>query len=71
MIANLAPKRFEVLFHLLQSDGEVPWQELVLKIWGRNGTKNDLEKTVQRLREDLGDQSYRLSTTRGGYQLEG
>ena len=69
MIAHLAPKRFEVLFHLLQCEGEVPWQELVEKIWGRDGSKNDLEKTVSRLREDLGAEGYRLSTTRGGYQL--
>ena len=69
MIANLAPKRFEVLFHLVQSKQEVAWEELVSKIWGRDGTKNDLEKTVQRLREDLGDEAYRISTTRTGYQL--
>ena len=69
MIANLAPKRFEVLFHLIQSKHEVPWEELVTNIWGREGTKNDLEKTVQRLREDLGADAYRVSTTRLGYQL--
>jgi DNA-binding response OmpR family regulator len=69
MVANLAPKRFEVLFHLLQTDGEVPWTELVQKIWGRDGTKNDLEKTVQRLRGDLGREGYRVSTTRNGYKL--
>lgn len=69
MVADLAPKRFEVLFHLLQHNGEVPWQVLVSKIWGRDGTKNDLEKTIQRLREDLGPEAYRLSTTLAGYQL--
>ena len=69
MVANLPPKRFEVLFLLIQADGEVPWQELVEKIWGRDGTKNDLEKTVSRLREDLGPEAHRLSTTRKGYQL--
>lgn len=69
MIANLAPKRFEVLFHLIQNEAEVPWQELVLNVWGREGTKNDLEKTVQRLREDLGDEAYRVTTTRRGYRL--
>jgi DNA-binding response OmpR family regulator len=69
LAASLAPKRFEVLFHLLQSEGEVPWEELVRKIWGREGQKNDLEKTVQRLREDLGPEGYRVSTTRAGYQL--
>jgi DNA-binding response OmpR family regulator len=71
MIANLAPKRFEVLYHLMQTRGEVTWQELVDKIWGKDGTKNDLEKTVQRLREDLGPEAYLLSTTRNGYQLIG
>ncbi len=69
MIANLAPKRFEVLYHLLQAGGEVAWEELVAKVWGKDGTKNDLEKTVSRLREDLGAESYRLSTTRAGYKL--
>lgn len=68
-VADLAPKRFEVLFHLLQHEGEVPWEELVRKIWGRDGTKNDLEKTIQRLRADLGPEAYRLSTTLAGYQL--
>lgn len=70
MAANLAPKRFEVLFHLLQKEGASPWEELLRKIWGREGTKNDLEKTVQRLREDLGAEGWRLSTTREGYQLK-
>lgn len=69
MIAHLAPKRFEVLFHLLQSRGEVPWGELTRKVWGPEGTKNELEKTISRLREDLGPEAYRLGTTRRGYQL--
>lgn len=69
MIANLPPKRFEVLFLLLQAEGEVPWQELVEKVWGRAGVKNDLEKTVSRLREDLGPEAHRLCTTRRGYRL--
>ena len=69
LVASLAPKRFEVLYHLLQSEGEMSSAELVLKIWGRDGTKNDLEKTVQRLREDLGKDGCRLSTTRNGYHL--
>lgn len=69
MVANLPPKRFEVLFLLIQTEGEVPWQELVEKIWGREGTKNDLEKAVSRLRDDLGPEGHRLGTTRKGYQL--
>ena len=47
----------------------MPWQDLVVKVWGKNGTKNDLEKTIQRLRDDLGAEAYRLGTTRKGYQL--
>jgi DNA-binding response OmpR family regulator len=68
-IANLAPKRFEVLYHLMQCPGEMPWQELVARVWGKDGTKNDLEKTISRLREDLGAEAYRLGTTRRGYQI--
>ncbi|MDE2489686.1 MAG: response regulator transcription factor [Elusimicrobia bacterium] len=69
MVANLGPKRFEVLFHLVQSGGELRWEDLVVRVWGPDGTKNDLEKTVSRLREDLGTEGYRLTTTRAGYQL--
>lgn len=69
LVANLAPKRFEVLFHLLQSEGPVPWEELLRNIWGRDGAKNDLEKAVQRLRSDLGAEGYRVATTREGYRL--
>lgn len=69
LVANLAPKRFEVLFHLLQSDDEVPWRALVDKVWGKEGTKNDLEQTISRLREDLGDDAVRITTTRTGYRL--
>ena len=71
LISNLAPKRFAVLFHLLQSEGEVPWEDLLLKVWGRDGAKNDLEKTVQRLREDLGAEGRRLQTTAEGYEIVG
>jgi|CXWL01.1.fsa_nt_gi DNA-binding response OmpR family regulator len=69
LIASLPPKRFEILYHLMQNPGETPWQELVVKVWGKDGTKNDLEKTIQRLRDDLGAEAYRLGTTRKGYQL--
>ena len=69
LAATLPPKRFEVLFHLLQSRAEVAWKELVFKVWGRGGSKNDLEKTIERLRKDLGADGFRLTTTRRGYQL--
>ncbi len=69
LVANLSPKRFEVLYHLMQASGEAPWRELVDNIWGKDGTKNDLEKTIQRLRADLGAEAFRIGTTRKGYQL--
>jgi DNA-binding winged helix-turn-helix (wHTH) protein len=60
-----------VLFLLLQSKGEVAWQDILLKVWGKDsGSKNDLEKTVQRLRQDLGvEAGARVRTTRAGYEL--
>lgn len=70
LAATLPPKRFEILFILIQNKGEVRWQELVKNIWGIEGTKNDLEKTIQRLREDLGaGESCRIKTTPNGYEL--
>ena len=69
LAATLTPKRFDLLFALMQSRGEVPSDALVRDLWGSNGTKNDLEKAIQRLRDDLEDQSYRIKTTANGYQL--
>jgi DNA-binding response OmpR family regulator len=69
-LAALPPKRFALLLRLLACDGEAAWEDLVRAVWGDAGTKNDLEKTIQRLREDLGPDAARLSTTRRGYRLE-
>lgn len=69
MIPGLGPKRFQLLVELARSEAEVPWGTLVQRIWGSGGRKNDLEKTVERLRRDLGDQAYRITTTRCGYRL--
>src|SRR5204862_108011 len=70
LVATLPPKRFEVLFSILQHKGEVRWEAIVKNVWGPEGTKNDREKTVQRLREDLGaGESYRIKTTPNGYAL--
>jgi len=69
MIPGLGPKRFLLLVELARSEGEVAWDDLVHRIWGSAGCKNDLQKTVERLRRDFGDQAYRISTTRRGYRL--
>lgn len=71
LIANLPSRRFETLFLLMQTNAEVPWKELVQKIWGPQGAKNDLEKAIQRLRADLGPEKHRIRTTRRGYELTG
>lgn len=71
LAATVSPRRFEILFDLVQNKGAVPWDELVKKIWGHAGTKNELEKSIQRLREDLGNESYRIKTTPDGYELTG
>jgi DNA-binding response OmpR family regulator len=68
LVANLSPRRFEVLFLLMQQKGEVSRESLLRKIWGVSGKKNDLEKAIQRLRQDLGSEAYRLRTTRNGYE---
>ncbi|MBI4677421.1 MAG: response regulator transcription factor [Elusimicrobia bacterium] len=71
MTAILPGKRFELLFALLQRDAEVSWQKLAETIWGKEGAKNDVEKAVQRLREDLGPEGGRVKTTEKGYKLAG
>ncbi|MFA6316265.1 MAG: response regulator transcription factor [Elusimicrobiota bacterium] len=71
MIAILPSKRFELLFALVQHSGEAAWQTLARTIWGREGTKNDVEKAVQRLREDLGpEHGLLVKTTDNGYRLD-
>ena len=69
LIPGLGPKRFHLLVELARSGEEVAWADLVRRIWGADGRKNDLEKAVERLRRDFGDQAFRISTTRRGYRL--
>ncbi|MBI5881895.1 MAG: response regulator transcription factor [Elusimicrobia bacterium] len=72
MVAILPAKRFELLFALLQHSKEATWQELARIVWGKDGNKNDVEKAVQRLREDLGpEHGVRVVTTEKGYKLDG
>ncbi len=73
LVATLAPKRFSVIEALVENRGEVSCAELLKKIWSGDAEgKNNLEKTVQRLREDLGpDAAQRIRTTVDGYELIG
>ena len=69
LVANLPRKRFELLYLLMQKKGEIPWEYLMRNLWGKDGSKNDVEKAVQRLRADLGPEAHRIQTTRKGYLL--
>lgn len=70
-VATLAPKRAELLKILMQAKGPVKRDRLVSALWDGSGNANLLEKTVQRLREDLGAEAYRLKTCSDGYELVG
>lgn len=70
LAANIPPKRFEILFYLLQAKRGMSWRELRDRVWGAGGGKNDVQKAVQRLRRDLGREGWRVRTIAGGYRLE-
>ncbi len=67
---SLPPTRAEVLRVLLEANGPVAREKLLREVWGDEGSVAALEKTIQRLREDLGpEESRRLQTTEDGYEL--
>ncbi|MFH2203933.1 MAG: response regulator transcription factor [Elusimicrobiota bacterium] len=71
-VATLAPKRAKILQLLLQAKGIVSREKLMTGVWDEKDKENLLEKTIQRLREDLGpEQSARLVTHPGGYEIVG
>ena len=71
-VATLPPTRAEVLRVLLEASGAVKREKLLTEVWGDEGSVAALEKTIQRLREDLGtSQAQRLQTTPEGYELVG
>jgi DNA-binding response OmpR family regulator len=73
LVATLAPKRFEILQTLVEKRGAVTREALIKTTWpDRSDAKNLLEKTIQRLREDLGPlEAVRIRTTSDGYELIG
>lgn len=71
-LATVSAKKAHLLQALLESSGPVKRRKLLEKVWGKSGRANTLEKTIQRLREDLGPQECsRLVTTPDGYELVG
>jgi len=71
LVATLAPTRAELLRVLLQAAGPVTREKLLKEVWGAEGSVSALEKTVQRLRQDLGEDAPKLLTTPDGYELVG
>jgi DNA-binding response OmpR family regulator len=72
MVSTLSPTKALLLQTLLEARGAVTREKLLKAVWGSEGTVPALEKTVQRLREDLGPEGgKRLQTTSEGYELVG
>lgn len=72
LIATLSPKKARLVQLLLESPGPVKRARLLERVWARSAGLNALEKTIQRLREDLGPrEGLRLVTTEEGYELVG
>ena len=66
-------ERFHLLWLLAGREGPVTKEEILDSIWAgaQEADINRLEKTVQRLREDLGRDGPRLiRTLPGGYELK-
>lgn len=72
LVTTLAPIRAEVLRVLIEASGPVTREKLLKEVWGAEGSVAALEKTISRLREDLGvEGAQRLQTTADGYELVG
>ncbi len=72
MTATLSPMKAQLLRVLIEAKGSVKREKLLQSVWGEEGSATALEKTIQRLREDLGPTgSQRLQTTTDGYELVG
>lgn len=69
LVATLPGLRYGLLAALAAAEGPVPKEELLHRVWGEDGSLSALEKTVSRLRQDLGAEAYRLKTTPEGYEL--
>lgn len=71
-VATLAPTRADVLKMLIEAKGPVKRDKIIAAVWGAGDHVAALEKTVQRLREDLGPEGgKRIQTTEDGYELIG
>lgn len=71
MVATLSPMKASVLQVLLEAKGAVKREKLLQAVWGDKSSVPAMEKTIQRLREDLGAEGRRLQTTAEGYEIVG
>lgn len=71
MVATLSPMKASVLQVLLESKGPVKREKILNAVWDDPKAVPALEKTIQRLREDLGAEGRRLQTTAEGYEIIG
>lgn len=71
MVATLSPMKASVLQILLEAKGAVKREKLLQSVWGDKSSVTAMEKTIQRLREDLGAEGRRLQTTAEGYEIVG
>lgn len=69
LVATLPGLRYATLAALAAAEGPMEKEALLHKVWGEDGSLSALEKTVSRLRHDLGAEAYRLKTTSEGYEL--
>jgi DNA-binding winged helix-turn-helix (wHTH) protein len=56
---------------LIAAKGSVRREKIIQAVWGKGGSPASLDKTIQRLREDLGAEGMRIQTTADGYELIG
>lgn len=70
-VATLSPTKADVIKVLIEAKGPVKREKLLQAVWGKEGSDAALEKTIQRLRDDMGEEGRRIQTTAEGYELIG
>ncbi len=67
---RLGPRRFDLLCALMRAQGTVSREALLTELWEGEGDPQTLDKTVQRLRRDLGPNgAAAVVAVPGGYRL--
>lgn len=69
MVATLPPKLATLLRVLLESEGGIDRERLMLAGWPHGTNPNTLEKTIERIRKMLGAHAFHLQTIDRGYEF--